>query len=177
VATSDGGYALAGSKSSLDYVSTDVWLVKVDSSGNSEWNQTFGGSIADYCDSIFYSNKGDFILACVSQPLTRTQNYGDGDFWLAKVDSLGNLFWNQTYGVSAHHSQTSLLKAADGSYIFGGSTRDNMGNQDFWLAKISETDSGSELLVYLSIPVLLVLLLIVVLIVRARITKNSQNKS
>jgi predicted secreted protein len=170
VATNDGGYALAGSTSSRGAGSADVWLVKVDSFGNSEWNQTFGGSIADYCDSMVISSDGGCTLACISQPPT----FGDGDFWLAKVDSLGNLLWNQTYGVSAHHSQTSLLTAADGSYIFGGSTRDNMGNQDFWLAKIGETDSGSELLIYFLIPILVVLVFIAVLIYRR--TKKSQNK-
>ena len=93
VATSDGGYALAGSASSFGAGSADVWLVKVDFFGNLEWNQTYGGPIADYCDSMVISNDGSYTLACISQ----TPTFGDGVFWLVKVDSLGKLEWNQTY--------------------------------------------------------------------------------
>ncbi|PVX24404.1 MAG: hypothetical protein CW691_07735, partial [Candidatus Bathyarchaeum sp.] len=134
VATLDGGYALAGSTSSFGAGSADVWLVKVDSVGNLEWNQTYGGSIADYCDSMVISSDGGYTLACITQ----TPTFGDGVFWLFTVDSSGSLGLNQTYAVSAHHSHTSLLLTADESYILGGSTRDPMGYRDFWLAKIGE---------------------------------------
>ena len=92
VTTGDGGYVLAGSTTSFGAGSTDVWLVKVDSFGNLEWNQTYGGSIADYCDSMVVSSDGGYTLACISQ----TPTFGDGVFWLVKVDSVGNLEWNQT---------------------------------------------------------------------------------
>lgn len=169
VETSDGGYALAGSTSALVTGNADVWLVKVDSLGNSEWNQTYGGPIADYCDSMVSSYDGGYTLACNTQ----TPTFGDGDFWLAKVDSLGNMLWNQTYGVSAHHSHTSLLEA-DGSYIFGGSTRDNSGYRDFWLIKIGESYIGQEVVIYILIPILVVVVFIILLIYRRN--KNSQNK-
>ena len=172
VATFDGGFALAGTTTSFGAVSADVWLVKVDSVGILEWNQTYGGPLADYCGSMITSSDDDYVLACITQPPT----FGDGVFWLVETDSLGNLKGNQTYGVSAHHSHTSLVATADGSYILGGSTRDNMGNRDFWLAKIGETDTGSELLIYLSIPILVVVLMFIALLIYRR-TKNSQNKS
>ena len=176
VETSDGGYALAGSTSALVAGNADVWLVKVDSLGNLEWNQTYGGPKADYCDSMVISCDGGYTLACITQtpmPLGSAHFVeGDGDFWLAKVDSLGNMLWNQTYGVSASHSVTSLL-AADGSYIFGGSTRDNAGYRDFWLAKIGESHIGQEVVIYILIPIFVVVVFIIVLIYRRN--KNSQN--
>ena len=95
VATNDEGYAVAGSARRKDN-NTNVWLIKVDALGNMQWNQSFGGPLSDYCDLIVNSNKGELLLACISQPPTRTPNYGDGDFWLAKVDSHGNLLGNQT---------------------------------------------------------------------------------
>ena len=163
VATHDGGYAVAGSVRPLNDNNTSVWLVKVDALGNMQWNQIFGGPLADYCSSIVTSNKGDLVLACISQPPTRTSNYGDGDFWLANVDSLGNLLGNQTYGISAHHAHAFLLITASGDYILGGSTRDAMGNRDFWLAKIGETESGLEWVIYLLIIALFALVFVVLL--------------
>jgi hypothetical protein len=169
VATKDGGYALAGSTSSRGAGSADVWLIKVDSLGKLEWNQTYGGPIADYCDSMVSSSDDGYTLACISQdPI-----FGDGDFWLAKVDSLGNLLWNQTYGASAHHSQTSLLITTDGSYILGGSIRDSFGNHDFWLAKIAETKTEEELLFYVLIPIGAVLVLLLPIILKR--SKHFQN--
>ena len=160
--TSDGGYALAGSTGSFDLenVVVDVWLVKLDSSGNLEWDQTYGGSLADYCESMIISNNGGYALACVSQPPVRslTPPYGDGTFWLIETDLTGNLISNQTFGVSAHHSHTSMLKTDENSYIFLGSTRDNMGFRDFWVAKIN--GDNQELNEFL-IPILLVIAVIV----------------
>ncbi len=177
VVTADGGYALGGSTSSFGAVSADVLLVKVDSLGNPEWNQTYGGSIADYCDSMTVSSDGGYTLACISQPPVRTstQPFGDGVYWLIKVDSFGNMELNQTYGVSAHHSHTSLLITAEGGYILGGSTRDNSGNQDFWLAKIGETDSGLEVLFLISVPLLVLSALILVLVYRRTHNSKSSN--
>ena len=185
VAAVDDGYVMAGSTSSFGAGSADVFLVKVDTLGNLEWNQTYGGEIADYCDSIAISCDGDYILACVSQPPvgSPTPPYGDGVFWLIEVDSQGNLKWNQTYGVSAHHSHTSLLTTGEENYIFGGtkeiyilggSTRDERGTRDFWLAEISEADTESMLLIYLIVPIAIVVVFIVALIYRKN--KNAQKQ-
>ena len=183
VASSDGGYALLGFTASSGSGSppfglgnSDIWLVKVDSLGNMEWNQTYGGLIVDYCDSMTVSSDGDYTLACISQPPVRTLTppFGDGVFWLFTVDSLGGLELNQTYGVSAHHSHTSLLNSGENNYILAGSTRDPVGNRDFWLAKIGETKMESEYII-IGFSLTLVLLLFVGLVIYKR-TKNSNKR-
>ena len=173
VETIDGGYALAGSTSALVAGNADVWLVKVDSFGNMEWNKTYGGPLADYCDSMVTSGNGECTLACVSQPPVRSLSppFGDGVFWLLTVDSLGGVELNQTCGISAHHSLTSLV-IADGSYIFGGSTRDNEGYRDFWLTKIGESQNEQESVIYILIPILVVVVIIILLVYRRN--KNPQ---
>lgn len=162
VVAGDGGYAMAGGTSSFGAGSADVGLIKVDSMGNMEWNQTFGGPIADYCDSIVSLADGGYALACITQPPT----FGDGTFWLIETDSLGGLELNQTYGISAHHSHTSLLTTTEENYILGGSTRDEFGQRDFWLAEIGEAHSGTETLLLVSIALLAVIVLFVAIIYR-----------
>ena len=163
----DGSYALGCSTVSFGAGNADFWLVIVDSVGVPKWNQTYGWPIADYCDSIVTSGNGGFALACIVQPPT----FWDGNFWLITVDSLGNLELNQTYGISAHHSPTSVLNTKDGNLIFAGSTRDSIGFRDYWLAKIGETDMESEVLI-IGLSLILVVLMFVGLLIYKR-TRNS----
>jgi predicted secreted protein len=162
VVADDGGYAMTGSTSTFGNGSADVWLVKVNSLGNLEWNRTYGTPRADYCDSIVISKEGGYTLACITQPPT----FGDGEFWLIEVDSLGSLKLNQTYGTSAHHSHTSLLRTTEDNYILGGSTRDTWGLRDFWLVEIGESNTGSEISMLILPPILVIIFLFVFLIYR-----------
>jgi hypothetical protein len=117
------------------------------------------------------SSDGGFTLACITQ----TPTFGDGVFWLVKVDSYGNLELNQTYGLSAHHSHTSLLVTGDQNYILAGSTRDSLGYRDFWMVEIGETDSGSEVLFFVFVPILIVSTLFVVYVYRKTRKSKSPN--
>jgi hypothetical protein len=56
--TSDGGYIVAGLSSSNDgdvsgnHGGVDYWIVKLDRDGNLEWENSLGGSLDDYAQSI-----------------------------------------------------------------------------------------------------------------------------
>ena len=47
VATSDGGYALAGYTTPYSDDEADFWLVKTDALGNMQWNRTYDGGRLD----------------------------------------------------------------------------------------------------------------------------------
>jgi len=86
VQTLDGGYALAGY---VDYGSglTDAYLVKTDSSGSMEWNQTYGKEAGgDKANCIVQTGDGGYAIAGT---MHSTQ-----DFWLMKLRSKGVYFWN-----------------------------------------------------------------------------------
>jgi hypothetical protein len=86
VQTSDGGYALAGPTDSYGAGDFDFWLVKTDSSGNMQWNKTYGGSGDDEPYSLIPTSDGGFALAGF------TSSFGVGiyDGWLVKTDASGS---------------------------------------------------------------------------------------
>ena len=92
VQTSDGGYAMSGDTNSFGSGNqTSLWLVKTDSLGNAQWNQTYSGSNNYISSSMVKTGDGGYALIGTSQPS------GGDDFLLFKTDSSGNLQWNQTY--------------------------------------------------------------------------------
>ena len=61
IAMSDGGYAMAGSTDSSWYA-TDLWLIKTDASGNTQWNQTFGGAKVDRGVDLLETSDGGYVI-------------------------------------------------------------------------------------------------------------------
>jgi len=135
IATSDGGYALAGYTESFGAGGQDFWLVKTDGSGNMEWNQTYGGTGNDGASSLVETSDGGYAIA------GSTHSFGNGysDFWLVKTNGAGNMEWHQTYGGTSDDTVSSLIETSDEGYALAGNTRSgNTGDSDFWLVKTDE---------------------------------------
>lgn len=81
IQTNDGGYAVFGSTTSKGAGDRDFWLVKTDSNGNAEWDQTFGGIAEDWGDSLVQTSDGSFTLA----GWTKSFGAGNTDIWLIKL--------------------------------------------------------------------------------------------
>jgi hypothetical protein len=155
--TSDGGYILggysssgvSGNKTSPSFGGGDFWLVKLDGSGNKQWEQAFGGTGEDCLYSVQPTSDGGYILggsstSGVSGNKT-TPNFGGTDYWLVKVDGSGNKQWEKTFGGSDNESINSVQPTSDGGYILGGSSRSGVsgnktdagfGIEDYWLVKV-----------------------------------------
>jgi len=84
IPTLDGGYALIGSTASYGSGYLDFWLVKIDSSGNIQWSETYGGKQTDYSFAGLHASDGGFAIA------GSTSSFGSGkyDMWLVKTPPL-----------------------------------------------------------------------------------------
>jgi PKD repeat protein len=155
--TNDFGYFLIGSTSSdsiFGCVSEkskgglDAWLVKLDSQGNKLWDKRYGGTSDDRISKMFQTNDNCFMLlgetssgknGDVSQP-----RFGGIDFWLLKVDSMGNKIWDKRYGGNLINSSEQFINFSDGFIIGGRSNSDtssikkshNIGDYDWWFIKV-----------------------------------------
>jgi len=116
VQTGDGGYAIAGDTESYGVSFTDFLLVKTDSLGNMEWNQTYDAIKGrDYAHSVVQTSDGGYALMGRTQSSV-VEGY---DCWLIKTDSFGNMFWNKTYGEGGIYPN-SIVQTSDGGYAIAG---------------------------------------------------------
>jgi len=154
----DGGYLVAGTSESEDFDiskpngSYDYWLVKLSEDGNMLWEKSFGGEEIDDCLKIVAVENNNFLLIgnTFSYNQNGINNKGYSDAWLVKIDSKGNILWQNTYGGSAFDAATSAFYGKKGEYIIVGNTRskdkdlsDNKGQNDIWVFK---TDKNGKMI-------------------------------
>ena len=112
--TPDGGYIMSGfseSKITGDKTETckgssDYWVVKVNSIGVIQWQNTIQGNNYETLGAIKPTNDGGFILSGYSTSgldYDKTENNWDAyDLWILKLDSLGAIQWQNTIGGTNH---------------------------------------------------------------------------
>ncbi len=160
IQTSDGGFFLTGfmdfdgrtaqneiNKSQNRHGVGEYWAVKTDPAGNEEWNQYYGGTNNDRAYDVVQTNDGGFLMVgnTESDDFDITNPLGSYDYWVVKIDALGNLQWQKNYGGSGIEIAYSITKTTDGNYLVLGDTRSTdqqvtnpKGNADAWLIKINE---------------------------------------
>jgi hypothetical protein len=147
--TNDGGYIVGGWTGSNDgdvtenYGEYDYWIVKLDSSGIMQWQQSFGALHDDQAYSIQQTTDGGYIVAGVS---FITADDDEGNYWILKLDSFGVLQWQKTFGGTADDGAYSIQQTADGGYIVAGGSNStdgdvttNSGSLDFWIVKVNSS--------------------------------------
>ncbi|MEH6406019.1 MAG: T9SS type A sorting domain-containing protein, partial [Leeuwenhoekiella sp.] len=151
VNTADGGYLLGGSTADLDRRHTDYWLVKLDTSGNISWQKQIEADELDILTSVVATVDGGYLIGGYSgsgQTLAKTEDrLGGFDYWILKLDSLGNILWDRAYGGRNDDLLSSIKQTNDGGFLLGGTSssmmstyksQDSVGD-DYWILKINET--------------------------------------
>jgi hypothetical protein len=164
--TSDGGFVFGdtsfsgadGNKTSLNHGISDYWVVRVDSNGNKVWDQTFGGSGAEYLQTVLKTSDGGLFLAGRSfSPVSGNKsstNFGFGDYWVVRVDANGRKLWDQSFGEAGNDILTTALPTTDGGFLLAGSyglVRLDASGQQLWHRPIESTNFGSLVTVQPSI--------------------------
>jgi hypothetical protein len=130
--TEDKGFALAGGTQSYGDASMDMWLVKTDSSGIVQWNQTYGGKGYDRAYSVIQTLDGGYALAGE----TTSFGVGERNMYVVKTDGNGVLQWNKTYGGETRDEALSLIQTSDSGFAIAGYTTSyGAGEADIWLVK------------------------------------------
>ena len=139
VPTADGGYYSVGSTYSLTK-DHDIFLLRLDSIGDTIWTQTFGGSATDYGRDVVVTDDS----GCIIVGSTVSSGAGKEDLIVMSISSSGNLEWSKTYGGANSDEGWSVRKTRDGNIIVCGTTSSSgAGYGDLWLLKL--TTSGDSI--------------------------------
>ncbi|MFI5172809.1 MAG: hypothetical protein ACHQFW_10485 [Chitinophagales bacterium] len=90
-----------------------------------EWQNTIGGSDYDYLYSIKQTIDGGYIAAGTSNSNIsgdKTENSLGDDYWVLKLDNLGNIQWQNTIGGNSYDDLSYVRQTDDGGYIVGGTS-------------------------------------------------------
>lgn len=153
--TSDGGFILTGASKStegnvrINFGDFDWWVVKVDSEGNIVWEITLGGSGYDIPSSIIETKNGNYLVGGVTRSSDEfvSNNYGQLDAWLVKLDSSGGIIWEKNYGGSLGDSFSNILQLDNGDFFIQGATSSTDGDLEnrnvedgsTWILRLDES--------------------------------------
>ncbi|BAP30062.1 uncharacterized protein CHSO_1025 [Chryseobacterium sp. StRB126] len=162
--------------SSQGYGSKDVWITRLDKDGKEISQLILGGKGLDEVEKMIPTKDGGALLgiysrssevrvsgsgdsprgtASSSEPRTSnpasrtaksTENLGEGDYWIIKLDKTGKVEWEKNFGGKGDDHIRTLALTANG-YIIGGESRsERSGNKtvgieegtDLWLIALNE---------------------------------------
>jgi hypothetical protein len=128
----DGSYVVTGFTQSFGAGSDDVWLIKLDSKGNHEWNYTFGGVNSDRAFSVVQASDGGFAMT----GYTSSFGVGKDDLWVVKTDQNGIYKWNRTFGGIEKDQGRSIIQTIHGPLAVVGYTNSyEKDKANVWLLK------------------------------------------
>lgn len=133
--TADNGYIIGGgSESSISGDKTepnrglynDYWIIRLNPDLSIKWQKTIGGNSNDFLQHLIGCKDGGFI--CVGSSVSPISGekaiagYGDNDYWVIKIDSSGNILWQNVYGGTGADQPSSIIRLTNGKYIIGGTS-------------------------------------------------------
>ena len=126
--------------------------MRLDSSGNKIWDKSFGGTEWDGAYALRATADGGAVIGGFSHsPVSgnkSSEGFGNLDFWVVRVDSLGEKLWDKSYGGSSSDVLFGLDETLDGGYVLAGSSRSamdgnktspNFGDNDYWVVRLDSS--------------------------------------
>ena len=161
--TSDGGYIFVGTTNSVDgdvsgnHGQTDIWVVKINNTGDVKWQKCFGGTKDETGYDIQVkpgtTNSGYIIASSTASDdgdAVGNHRVYNTDALIVNLDSSGNKIWSKCYGGTSADVANSIVCLPNNEFAFTGYSISNDGDvqgnhsasgylYDIWTMKISAT--------------------------------------
>jgi hypothetical protein len=157
IQTTDFGFFVAGNiqNAPKGFGSKDVIVSKLDKNGKELSQIILGGKGLDEVEKMIPTFDGGALLGMYSRSNAggskKTENFGEGDFWIVKLSKDGKVEWEKNFGGKGDDHLRTLAMTSTGFIVGGESRSERSGNKtvgieegtDVWL--ISLNDRGEEL--------------------------------
>lgn len=127
----DGGYVVVGTTYSFGAGVGDIYLLKMDSLGDTLWTKTFGGTSTETGSKVQVLADSFLVMA------GSTWSYGAGseDAYLIKADPKGDTVWTRTHGGDSREEVYDLVSTIDKGFLVAGSSYFSLLGYDFFVFK------------------------------------------
>lgn len=138
------GYIIAGSTDAQDSGNgnnqgvEDIYLVKINQSGDVEWSENYGGTGDDYANQVIPFNSG-YILVGTTNSFNEPGQSND-NILIVKTNLYGSSTPSDrvTYGANNNDYGSSIIKV-DGGYVILGTVENSIGdNSNILAVKVEE---------------------------------------
>ena len=152
----------SGDKTEDSLGEEDYWLIKVTPEGAILWQKTIGGASKDLLQSVKETQDEGIILmgtsnsnssAMKSEDTIGTENLED--FWIVKLDAIGNILWDNTVGSNKEDILSSGIQTIEGGFLLTGYSKGHISGDkteavmgtfnrhDYWVVKIENNGNVS----------------------------------
>ena len=130
--TFDGGFILTGASVIEQTGSSDIIVLKLNSNGQIQWQNSYGGADSEWAASIEQTIDGGYILA------GQNGQVGTGAYWLLKLNSIGDIEWQKAYQGDDFQRLASMSQTSDGGFILSGSDVLVSNHGGGWILKVDD---------------------------------------
>ncbi|MDP4243678.1 MAG: T9SS type A sorting domain-containing protein [Bacteroidota bacterium] len=128
---------------------SDVWVVRLDSVARIVWQKCYGGFSYDMANCILNIPDGFLVAGWTnSNDGDVIGQHGHGDGWIFAIDTNGMMLHQVCLGGSDSDVIRSVIRTADGNFVFAGSTistdgdvsglhRGSVDSADGWVGELS----------------------------------------
>ena len=130
----DGGYILVGRTNSFNAAGYDIYIIKLNASGEKQWEKVYGTTVDDAAEAIITAPDFGYVIA----------GKRGANAFLCKIDETGSVIWLKEYNGTGPQEARGVVPTTDKGYALAGwvETGETTG-QDVYVAR---TDSLGNLL-------------------------------
>ncbi len=144
VVDGNGDYVLAGRTNSPSGGYFDVWMMKVNPSGDVVWEKVYGSSMDDGAADVIVDNDGNYVVA--GRAVFDVNDYNDT--WILKLEPVnGDTIWTRVFSTPEPEGATAIALLEDGDYVVAGLTGIN-GSWDAWIMRLDQDGDSLWSVIY-----------------------------
>ncbi len=170
--TNDGGFIMSGYIASSDgdisehHGLFDYWIVKINGSGDIQWEKSWGFEGNDRAFAVIQTSDGGYFATgfldvgfvegdegndlinneskLIDGGVNNSPQHSLGDYWGIKMDADGNKVWRRYFGGSHIDQAKDVIETTDGGFIMTGISESSdfdisnaRGANDYWITRLN----------------------------------------